>query len=98
MDTDSPEDVRAKARGATKDQKLRAMRLWATGLFLLAAASYVAATIFAGAHTSLAYVAAFSEAAIVGALADWVAVAFAIHLGLDSFPTQHATLYLLVHA
>src|SRR5687767_10717354 len=49
--------------------KLRRMKWLATGLLLLAALVYIASE-----HLGLYYVAAFSEAAMVGALADWFAV------------------------
>ena len=49
--------------------KLRRMKFYATGLLLLAAAVYLISEKF-----GLYYVAAFSEAAMVGALADWFAV------------------------
>src|SRR5687768_8066552 len=49
--------------------KLRRMKWYATGLLLLAALVYLISEKF-----GLYYVAAFSEAAMVGALADWFAV------------------------
>jgi uncharacterized membrane-anchored protein YjiN (DUF445 family) len=49
--------------------KLRRMKMYATGLLLLAALVYLISEKF-----GLYYVAAFSEAAMVGALADWFAV------------------------
>jgi uncharacterized membrane-anchored protein YjiN (DUF445 family) len=52
-----------------KDEKLRRMKWLATGLLLLAAVVYGVS-----AHLRLRYLAAFSEAAMVGALADWFAV------------------------
>ena len=57
-----------------KDRALRTMRWWATGLLLLAALTYGAATSLGSLHPSMNYVAAFSEAAMVGAMADWFAV------------------------
>ena len=57
-----------------KDQRLKVMRLWATGMLLLVALAYVAATAFGAAHPSLKWLAIFCEAAMIGALADWFAV------------------------
>src|SRR3954470_15927872 len=54
--------------------KLRRMKLLATGLLVLAGAVYVAARAFEPGRPWLHYVAAASEAAMVGALADWFAV------------------------
>lgn len=55
---------------------LRRMKAVATGLFLLAAAIYTVTLVVAGAHADgvMGYVQAGSEAAMVGALADWFAV------------------------
>jgi len=52
-----------------RDEKLRRMKWLATGLLVLAAAAYVVSH-----QLELQYVAAFSEAAMIGALADWFAV------------------------
>ncbi len=46
----------------------------ATGLVALCALAYAAAKAAEGRHPAAAYVAAFAEAAIIGALADWYAV------------------------
>lgn len=46
----------------------------ATGLVVFCALMYVGAKAFEGRHPAIAYVAAFAEAAIIGALADWYAV------------------------
>jgi uncharacterized membrane-anchored protein YjiN (DUF445 family) len=54
--------------------KLRRMKWLATGLLLLAAGIYVLSASFESRFPTLFYVAAFSEAAMVGALADWFAV------------------------
>jgi uncharacterized membrane-anchored protein YjiN (DUF445 family) len=51
------------------DHKLRRMKWLATGLLLLAALVYILSE-----HLGLYYVSAFSEAAMIGALADWFAV------------------------
>lgn len=50
------------------------MRHWALGLLAAAAALYVLATARAPQHAAWGYVAAFAEAAMVGAIADWFAV------------------------
>jgi uncharacterized membrane-anchored protein YjiN (DUF445 family) len=52
-----------------RDEKLRRMKWLATGLLVLAAAAYGVSH-----RLDLHYVAAFSEAAMIGALADWFAV------------------------
>src|SRR5204862_7359135 len=56
------------------DSGLRHMRLVATALLLLAVLIYGLSTYFGRLHPSMGYVAAFSEAAVVGAIADWFAV------------------------
>ena len=53
---------------------LRQMKLVATGLFLAAAALYLAMRTLTEGEGAAGYVEAFSEAAMVGALADWFAV------------------------
>lgn len=50
------------------------MRLVATGLLVLMAAIFLAARQFEHLHPAIGYVRAFSEAAMVGGLADWFAV------------------------
>lgn len=50
------------------------MRLVATGLLVLMAAIFLAARQFDHLHPAIGYVRAFSEAAMVGGLADWFAV------------------------
>lgn len=50
------------------------MKRVALGLLLLAAATYALATALEGRHAAWGYVAAFAEAAMVGAIADWFAV------------------------
>ncbi len=62
------------ALNARKDLGLRQMRRVATGFLLLAALCYAVATFFGQLHPAMGYVAAFSEAAVVGAIADWFAV------------------------
>jgi len=57
------------------DSPLARMKAIASGLFLLAAALYVAALMLIHSHPVLGgYMKAFSEAAMVGAIADWFAV------------------------
>lgn len=50
------------------------MRRIATGLLIVMALVFVAAKLWQGQHAWLSFVAAFAEAAMVGALADWFAV------------------------
>ncbi|HMN19852.1 MAG TPA: DUF445 domain-containing protein [Ottowia sp.] len=50
------------------------MKRWALGLLLAAAALYAFATARGSEQVAWGYVAAFAEAAMVGALADWFAV------------------------
>ncbi|MXP26540.1 DUF445 family protein [Altererythrobacter indicus] len=50
------------------------MRIMATGLLLLMAAIFLTARHFLPAYPGLSYLIAFSEAAMVGGLADWFAV------------------------
>ncbi|MFN3516023.1 MAG: DUF445 family protein, partial [Novosphingobium sp.] len=50
------------------------MRLVATALLLLMAAVFLTARHFQDLHPAWGYVLAFSEAAMVGGLADWFAV------------------------
>ncbi|HYG53681.1 MAG TPA: DUF445 domain-containing protein [Burkholderiales bacterium] len=75
-------------RSAAKDARLARMRMYATGLLVAAGVAYVLSTAFARAHPALAYVAAFAEAAMIGALADWFAVValFRHPLGLRFVP------------
>lgn len=71
-----------------KRRKLRIARGRATGLLLASAVVYVLATHYGHMHGSLAWVAAFAEAAMVGALADWYAVValFRHPMGLRRLP------------
>jgi uncharacterized membrane-anchored protein YjiN (DUF445 family) len=50
------------------------MRIFATGLLVAMAAVFLVTRQFLGLHPALGYVLAFSEAAMVGGLADWFAV------------------------
>jgi uncharacterized membrane-anchored protein YjiN (DUF445 family) len=76
-----------------KAAQLRAHKRLATGLFLLMLTIYVVTAWLSRAHPAawMGYVKAFSEAAMVGALADWFAVTALFHhpLGL---PIPHTNL------
>ncbi|WP_326981814.1 DUF445 domain-containing protein [Chryseobacterium sp. MYb264] len=76
-----------------KRKQLRKYKAFATGLFLLMAALFIITTILQKTNDShwVGYVRAFSEAAMVGALADWFAVTalFRHPLGL---PIPHTNL------
>ena len=78
----------AAAADADKRRRLRRMQWLANGLLLLAALVFAAATHFKASHPLLPYIAAFAEAAMVGALADWFAVValFRHPLGLRFIP------------
>ncbi|MDO5616053.1 MAG: DUF445 family protein, partial [Cruoricaptor ignavus] len=69
-----------------KEQQLRKYKTIATGLFILMALVFIITTILQKNDDShwIGYVRAFSEAAMVGALADWFAVTALFHhpLGL----------------
>ncbi len=71
-----------------KRHKLRVARRRATGLLILSAIVYVLATRYQTSHDALEWIAAFAEAAMVGALADWYAVValFRHPLGLKRLP------------
>ena len=60
--------------GSEKQKDLRKMRMIATGLLILVVVTFVAAKLLGKNNSSWGFVAAFAEAAIVGALADWFAV------------------------
>ena len=53
---------------------LQRMKAIALGLLAVAAAVYIVASLLHDRHPAWGYVAAFSEAAMVGAIADWFAV------------------------
>ena len=59
-----------------KKLQLRKYKLFATGLFVLMAVIFVVTTILEKSNSAhwIGYIRAFSEAAMVGALADWFAV------------------------
>ncbi len=54
--------------------RARRMRLVATGLLVAMAAIFLIARQYVGFHPAVGYIVAFSEAAMVGGLADWFAV------------------------
>lgn len=54
--------------------KARRMRMFATGLLVLMAGVFLIARHFHDLYPAWGYVLAFSEAAMVGGLADWFAV------------------------
>ncbi|MBB6371539.1 DUF445 domain-containing protein [Chryseobacterium shigense] len=76
-----------------KRKQLRKYKMFATGLFVLMAVIFIATTLLQKSNPShwVGYVRAFSEAAMVGALADWFAVTalFRHPLGL---PIPHTNL------
>ncbi len=60
--------------GAVTTDRARTMRLFATGLLVAMAALFITALQFEHVHPAWGYALAFSEAAMVGGLADWFAV------------------------
>jgi uncharacterized membrane-anchored protein YjiN (DUF445 family) len=62
------------AEGPALPDKARRMRLVATGLLVAMAATFLVARHFRDLHPAWGFVLAFSEAAMVGGLADWFAV------------------------
>jgi uncharacterized membrane-anchored protein YjiN (DUF445 family) len=74
---------------AIRMQRLRSMKWLALGFLFAAIILYVAAQLMLGKHPVWRYVAAFSEAAMVGAIADWFAVValFRYPLGLPIWHT-----------
>ena len=67
-------EARISERNALKEARLRKTRRMATGLLVLVTAVFVASTAWGREITAVQYLAAFCEAAMVGALADWFAV------------------------
>ncbi len=57
-----------------EDTPKNPIKLWATGLLLLSAVIFVLSNLYLHSHPVWPWLAAFSEAAMVGALADWFAV------------------------
>ena len=71
----SPHRHRFSASGKRdKQRRLAGMKRLATGMLLLMAVIFVASRIYQPQWPWLAWVEAFAEAAMVGALADWFAV------------------------
>jgi uncharacterized membrane-anchored protein YjiN (DUF445 family) len=77
--------------GQEQDSQLKRMRLVATGLLVAMAVLFLFARASEIRHPVLSFVAAFAEAALVGALADWFAVTalFRSPLGL---PIPHTAI------
>ena len=69
-----PGSASTSLRNAHKQRGLRRMRRVATGFLLLAVLLYAVSTYFGPLHPAMGYAAAFGEAAVVGAIADWFAV------------------------
>src|SRR6187549_1934732 len=69
----NPMDVLFDGRDE-KQQALSRIKWIATSLFVLVTVVYLLARVFERRYPALAVVAAFAEAAMVGALADWFAV------------------------
>jgi uncharacterized membrane-anchored protein YjiN (DUF445 family) len=67
------------SRNERKDAQLRRMKNWAGALLLLMLCVYAVSSRFEEEHRALFYVAAFAEAAMVGAIADWFAVVALFH-------------------
>jgi uncharacterized membrane-anchored protein YjiN (DUF445 family) len=67
------------SRAQVKDRQLRRMKNWAGALLLLMLGVYVASSRYEGSYPGLFYVAAFAEAAMIGAIADWFAVVALFH-------------------
>ena len=76
-----------------KAAQLRAYKRLASGLFMLMLVVYVFTAWWSRVHHApwLGYVTAFSEAAMVGALADWFAVTALFHHPLG-IPIPHTNL------
>lgn len=81
-------DIGAGTDPESRRRKLRTARRRATGLLVLSAVVYVITTRYGHLHWSMEWVAAFAEASMVGALADWYAVValFRHPLGLRRLP------------
>jgi uncharacterized membrane-anchored protein YjiN (DUF445 family) len=69
-----PKISRTAEFGREQERSLRRMKLFATGLLVLMAVIYCVCRMFQPKHPFLGFVAAFSEAGTIGALADWFAV------------------------
>ena len=86
-------DAAQLQRDGRQLQRLKVMRRAATGLLLLMACVFAIAQARLGQHPAWAWVRAFAEAAMVGAMADWFAVValFRRPLGL---PVWHIAILL----
>ncbi len=69
-----PSDMRTGAASARPVDRARRMRQFATGLLVFMAVAFLLLRHFAGPHPAWGYALAFTEAAMVGGLADWFAV------------------------
>lgn len=67
-------DVAQLQSDARQRQRLKTMRWFASGLLILMTGLFALAHTQLGEHPAWAYVRAFAEAAMVGAMADWFAV------------------------
>jgi uncharacterized membrane-anchored protein YjiN (DUF445 family) len=87
--TEAPRAAAAANADAERRQRLRAMQRLALALLLAMAVLFVLAHALRGRHEAWGYVAAFAEAAMIGALADWFAVValFRHPLGLPIWHT-----------
>lgn len=85
---DGPASPKESDPSAFKRRKLVKARRHATGVLVLSSVVFLLATHYNEAHASLEWVAAFTEAAMVGALADWYAVValFRHPLGIRRLP------------
>lgn len=70
----TPDWASDDAETRCKRLRLKRMKLAALCMLLLAAVIYLISTALASRYPAFSYVAAFAEAAMVGALADWFAV------------------------
>ena len=68
-----------RSRTERKDAQLRRMKGWASALLLLMLGLYALSSVFEPRHPSLFWLSAFTEAAMVGAIADWFAVVALFH-------------------
>jgi uncharacterized membrane-anchored protein YjiN (DUF445 family) len=73
-DAGSGKDLAPPPKGALPADRARNMRIAATGLLVAMAAFYLLARAFGGDGPEWGYIIAFTEAGMVGGLADWFAV------------------------
>lgn len=85
---DAPPPLPPTPADLLKRRQLRRMQSIATALFFVVALVYIVAVYFDDTSPAWAYVAAFAEAAMVGAIADWFAVTalFRHPLGMSFIP------------